>query len=139
MSHRLLDHLLALVEVEHAVALLGIAHGRDDDVITTAGYRVGPGEIEDCQAKHMSVAMAAVIGVPDPVRTQAIKAFVTLRPGFEGTPALAREIQEFVKTRLAAHEYPREVEFVTTLPMTTTGKIMRGELRAEDAEKRGDE
>ena len=113
--------------------------GRDDDVITTAGYRVGPGEIEDCLAKHMSVAMAAVIGVPDPVRTQAIKAFVTLRPGFEGTPALAREIQEFVKTRLAAHEYPREVEFVTTLPMTTTGKIMRGELRARDAEKRGDE
>ncbi len=113
--------------------------GRDDDVITTAGYRVGPGEIEDCLARHMAVAMAAVIGVPDPVRTQAIKAFVQLRPGFEGTPALAREIQDHVKTRLAAHEYPREVEFVSALPMTSTGKIMRGELRSREAERRGEE
>lgn len=113
--------------------------GRDDDVITTAGYRVGPGEIEDCLAHHMAVAMAAVIGLPDPVRTQSIKAFVMLRPGYEGTPALAREIQEHVKTRLAAHEYPREVEFVTALPMTTTGKIMRGELRAREAERRGED
>ncbi len=112
--------------------------GRDDDVITTAGYRVGPGEIEDCLARHMAVAMAAVIGVPDPVRTQSIKAFVMLRPGYEGTPALAREIQDHIKTRLAAHEYPREVEFVTALPMTTTGKIMRGELRAREAERRGE-
>jgi len=110
--------------------------GRDDDVITTAGYRVGPGEIEDCLSRHMSVAMSAVIGVPDPVRTQSIKAFIVLRPGYQGTPALAREIQEFVKSRLAAHEYPREVEFVTALPMTTTGKIMRGELRAQEAERR---
>ncbi len=112
--------------------------GRDDDVITTAGYRVGPGEIEDCLARHMSVAMAAVIGVPDPVRTQSIKAFVVLRPGYEGTPALAREIQDFVKSRLAAHEYPREVAFVSALPLTTTGKIKRGELRAEEAAKRGE-
>lgn len=111
--------------------------GRDDDVITSAGYRVGPGEIEDCLARHMAVAMAAVIGLPDPVRTQSIKAFVQLRPGYEGTPALAREIQDHVKTRLAAHEYPREVEFVTALPMTTTGKIMRGELRAREAERNG--
>jgi len=113
--------------------------GRDDDVITSAGYRVGPGEIEDCLAHHMAVAMAAVIGVPDPVRTQSIKAFVMLRPGFEGTPALAREIQDHVKTRLAAHEYPREIEFITALPMTTTGKIMRGELRAREAERRGED
>jgi len=112
--------------------------GRDDDVITTAGYRVGPGEVEDCLSRHMSVAMSAVIGVPNPVRTQSIKAFIVLRPGFEGTPALAREIQDFVKSRLAAHEYPRDVEFVTALPMTTTGKIMRGTLRAKEAEKRGD-
>jgi len=82
--------------------------------------------------------MSAVIGVPDPVRTQSIKAFVVLRPGYEGTPALAREIQEFVKTRLAAHEYPREVAFVSALPMTTTGKIMRGTLRAQEAETRGE-
>jgi len=112
--------------------------GRDDDVITTAGYRVGPGEIEDCLARHMSVAMAAVIGVPDPVRAQSIKAFIVLRAGYEGTPALSRQIQEFVKSRLAAHEYPRQVEFVTALPMTTTGKIMRGELRAQEAAKRGE-
>jgi acetyl-CoA synthetase len=111
--------------------------GRDDDVITTSGYRVGPGEIEDCLARHMSVAMAAVIGVPDPVRTQSIKAFIVLRPGYEGTPALLREIQDFVKARLAAHEYPRQVEFVSTLPMTTTGKIMRGELRGREARRRG--
>ena len=83
--------------------------------------------------------MAAVIGVPDPVRTQMVKAFVMLRPGFEGTPALAREIQDHVKTRLAAHEYPREVEFVTALPMTTTGKIMRGELRTREAARNGGE
>jgi acetyl-CoA synthetase len=112
--------------------------GRDDDVITTAGYRVGPGEIEDCLSKHMAVSMAAVVGLPDPVRTQSIKAFVQLRPGFEGTPALASEIQDHVKTRLAAHEYPREIEFVSSLPMTTTGKIMRGELRAREASKRGE-
>ena len=112
--------------------------GRDDDIITSAGYRIGPGEIEDCLASHMSVAMAAVIGAPDPERTQSIKAFVMLRPGYEGTPALVREIQKFVKTRLAAHEYPREVEFVTALPMTATGKIMRGELRAREAAKRGE-
>lgn len=113
--------------------------GRDDDVITSAGYRVGPGEIEDCLGKHMSVAMAAVIGVPDPVRTQSIKAFVVPRPGFEGTPALAREIQHHVKTQLAAHEYPREIEFVASLPMTTTGKIMRGELRAREMAGNGRE
>lgn len=112
--------------------------GRDDDVITSAGYRVGPGEIEDCLSRHMSVAMSAVIGVPDPVRGQNIKAYVMLRAGYEGTPALAGEIRQHVKTRLAAHEYPREIEFVTSLPMTTTGKIMRGELRAREAEKRGE-
>jgi len=112
--------------------------GRDDDVITSASYRIGPGEIEDCLSRHMSVAMAAVIGVPDPIRTQSIKAFIVLRPGYEGTPALSREIQDFVKTRLAAHEYPREIEFVSALPMTTTGKIMRGELRAREAARRGD-
>ena len=113
--------------------------GRDDDVITTAGYRVGPGEIEDCLSKHMAVSMAAVVGLPDPVRTQSIKAFVTLRPGFEGTPALAREIQEHVKTKLAAHEYPREIEFVSSLPMTTTGKIKRGDLRAREQARRGED
>jgi acetyl-CoA synthetase len=104
--------------------------GRDDDVITTAGYRVGPGEIEDCLGAHPAVAMAAVVGVPDPVRTEAIKAFVVLRDGVAGSDALAAEIQDWVRTRLAAHEYPRQVEFIDALPLTTTGKIVRRELRA---------
>jgi acetyl-CoA synthetase len=103
--------------------------GRADDVITSAGYRIGPGEIEDCLMKHPAVALAAAVGVPDPVRTEVVKAFLVLKPGREGSAALAREIQDFVKTRLAAHEYPRLVEFVDALPMTTTGKVMRRELR----------
>jgi acetyl-CoA synthetase len=103
--------------------------GRADDVITSGGYRIGPGEIEDCLMKHPSVALAAAVGIPDPVRTEAVKAFLVLKPGAAGTPELAREIQDFVKTRLAAHEYPRHVEFVDALPMTATGKIIRRELR----------
>lgn len=103
--------------------------GRDDDVITTAGYRVGPGEIEDCLMRHDAIALAAVIGVPDPIRTEIVKACVVLKDGVEPSDALAKEIQSHVKTRLAAHEYPRLVEFVTELPMTTTGKIIRKELR----------
>jgi len=105
--------------------------GRDDDVITSAGYRIGPGEIEDCLIKHPAVALAAAVGVPDPLRTERVKAFLVLKPGVAASEALAREIQEFVKTRLAAHEYPREVAFVDALPMTATGKIMRRELRAK--------
>jgi acetyl-CoA synthetase len=104
--------------------------GRDDDVITSAGYRIGPGEVEDCLIKHPAVALAAVVGVPDPERTERVKAFLVLNRGYEASPALAREIQGFVKQRLAAHEYPREVEFIGSLPMTATGKIMRKELRA---------
>ncbi len=103
--------------------------GRDDDVITSAGYRIGPGEVEDCLLRHPAVAMAAVVGVPDPLRTQRVKAFIVAAEGRAPDAALAREIQEFVKSRLAAHEYPREVEFVASLPMTTTGKIMRRVLR----------
>jgi acetyl-CoA synthetase len=103
---------------------------REDDVITTAGYRVGPSEIEDCLLKHPSVALSAVVGIPDPVRTESIKAWIVLRPGFTGNDALAREIQNFVKVQLAAHEYPRFVQFTDTLPMTATGKVLRRELRA---------
>jgi len=102
---------------------------RDDDVITSGGYRIGPGEIEECLMKHPAVAMVGVIGVPDKVRTEIVKAFVQLRSGTDPTEALKRELAQFVKTRLAAHEYPREVEFVDELPMTTTGKIMRRALR----------
>jgi acetyl-CoA synthetase len=103
--------------------------GRDDDVITSAGYRIGPGEIEDCLIKHPAVALAAVVGKPDPVRTEIVKAFIVLKPGIEGSEALAAEVRDFVKTRLSAHEYPREVSFIRELPMTTTGKIIRRMLR----------
>lgn len=103
---------------------------REDDVITTAGYRVGPSEIEHTLMKHPAVAMAAVVGIPDPIRTESIKAWIVLRPGFAPGDALAREVQEFVKVQLAAHEYPRFVAFVETLPMTATGKVLRRELRA---------
>src|SRR5579872_4106080 len=103
---------------------------REDDVITTAGYRVGPSEIEDCLLKHPAVAMSAVVGIPDPVRTESIKAWIVLRPGFVGSETLAREIQDYVKVKLAAHEYPRFVQFADSLPMTATGKVLRRELRA---------
>jgi acetyl-CoA synthetase len=103
---------------------------REDDVITTAGYRVGPSEIEHTLMKHPAVAMSAVVGIPDPIRTESIKAWIVLRPGFAPNDALAREIQDFVKVQLAAHEYPRFVQFTDTLPMTATGKVLRRELRA---------
>jgi len=102
---------------------------RDDDVITSAGYRIGPGEIEECLMKHPAVAMVGVVGVPDRLRTEIVKAFVQLRPEIAGTDALKADLADFVKTRLAAHEYPRAVEFVAELPLTTTGKIMRRALR----------
>jgi acetyl-CoA synthetase len=111
--------------------------GRKDDLITSSGYRIGPAEIEDCLIKHPAVTMAAVIGSPDKVRGEIVKAFIVLKPEITPSPALQEEIQNFVKTRLAAHEYPREIEFVQELPMTTTGKIMRRELRKMDMEKKG--
>ena len=103
--------------------------GRDDDVITSSGYRIGPGEIEDCLLRHPAVALAAVVGKPDAVRTEIVKAFIVARPGAKTGPALVDELKSYVRTRLAAHEYPREIEFVASLPMTTTGKIIRRELR----------
>jgi acetyl-CoA synthetase len=103
--------------------------GRDDDVITSAGYRIGPGEIEDCLIRHPAVALAAVVGKPDPVRTEIVKAFIVVKSGVAPTDALAAEIQGFVRTRLSAHEYPREVAFIDEMPMTTTGKVIRRLLR----------
>jgi acetyl-CoA synthetase len=103
---------------------------REDDVITSAGYRIGPSEIEHTLLKHPAVANAAVVGVPDPIRTEAIKAWIVLRPGFAASDGLARNIQDFVKVQLAAHEYPRHVQFADSLPMTATGKVLRRELRA---------
>jgi acetyl-CoA synthetase len=113
--------------------------GRDDDVISTGSYRVGPGEIEDCILKHPAVAMAAVIGVPDAIRGEVPKAFVLAKPEARVDAALAAEIQAFVKARVAPYQYPREVEFVTELPMTATGKIVRRTLRdREQARRRGE-
>jgi acetyl-CoA synthetase len=106
--------------------------GRDDDVITSAGYRIGPGEIEDCLGKHPAVSLAAVIGVPDEFRTESVKAFVVLRAGRTADAALEEDIRAFVKTRLSPHEYPRLIEFVESVPMTATGKIRRGELRERE-------
>jgi acetyl-CoA synthetase len=103
--------------------------GRDDDVITSSGYRIGPGEIEDCLIRHPAVSLAAVVGKPDPVRTEIVKAFIVLKAGREASDALAADIQSFVCTKLSAHEYPREVAFIDALPMTTTGKIIRRLLR----------
>jgi acetyl-CoA synthetase len=103
--------------------------GRDDDVITSAGFRIGPGEIEDCLIRHPAVALAAVIGKPDALRTEIVKAFIVLKKDYAPSDALATEIQSFVKTRLSGHEYPREVAFIDEMPMTTTGKVIRRLLR----------
>jgi acetyl-CoA synthetase len=111
-------------------------NGRKDDVITSAGYRIGPAEIEDCLMKHPAVAMVAVIGSPDEVRTEIVKAFVVPKADVTPGPEVAEDIKTFVKTRLAAHEYPREVEFVNELPMTATGKIMRRELKKLEMQRK---
>ncbi|HUG63555.1 MAG TPA: AMP-binding protein [Methylomirabilota bacterium] len=103
--------------------------GRDDDVITSAGYRIGPGEIEDCLIAHPAVQLAVAVGKPDPVRTEIVKAFVLLKPGETPSNDLAAAIKAFVRVRLSAHEYPREVAFVDDIPMTTSGKLIRRVFR----------
>nr|WP_247744268.1 AMP-binding protein [Ruegeria sp. R14_0] len=104
--------------------------GRDDDVITSAGYRIGPAEIEDCLLTHPAVATVGVVGKPDPLRTEIVKAYVVLKPGAE---AAEQELQNWVKDRLAQYSYPREVAFLEELPMTVTGKVIRKELKARAA------
>ena len=99
--------------------------GRDDDVITSAGFRIGPGEIEDCLTGHPAIALAAAVGKPDALRTEIVKAYVVLKDGFAGSDALADEISAWVRERLSAHEYPREVAFVDSMPLTTSGKVIR--------------
>ncbi len=111
-------------------------NGRKDDVITSAGYRIGPAEIEDCLMKHPAVALVAVVGSPDELRTEIVKAFVVPRADVTPGADVAEDIKTFVKTRLAAHEYPREVEFVKELPMTATGKIIRRELKKMERERK---
>ncbi|CAB3773143.1 acyl-CoA synthetase [Paraburkholderia humisilvae] len=103
--------------------------GRDDDVITSASYRIGPAPIEDCLLRHPAVRMAAVVGTPDPERTQTVTAFIVLNSGYAPDDTLRADLQQHVKTRLAAHEYPRIIHFVDDLPLTATGKMIRRELR----------
>ena len=105
---------------------------RKDDVISSMGYRIGPGEIEESLMGHPAVAMCAVIGVPDEIRGQVPAAFVVVNEGVEATDELAAALQQHVRSRLAAHEVPRRVTFLDELPRTTTGKIMRRALRIED-------
>ena len=104
---------------------------RDDDVIIMAGYRIGPFEVESAMATHPAVAESAVIAVPDEVRGEVIEAFVVLRGGFSASPELARDIQLWVKTRFAAHAYPRAVHFADALPKTPSGKIQRFVLKQQ--------
>jgi acetyl-CoA synthetase len=106
--------------------------GRSDDVIKSAGYRIGPAEIESCLVKHPAVQNAAVIGKPDAARGAIIKAFIVLQSGHAPSAHLIEQIQTHVRGRLAPYEYPREIEFIDALPMTTTGKVQRKELRKRE-------
>ncbi len=106
--------------------------GRSDDVIKSSGYRIGPAEIESCLVKHPAVQNAAVIGKPDAARGAIVKAFIVLQPGNSPTAALEEEIRQHVRGRLAPYEYPREIEFIAELPMTTTGKVQRKVLRQRE-------
>ncbi len=110
--------------------------GRSDDVIISASYRIGPFEVESALVEHPAVAESAVVGKPDPERTQIVKAYVILAPGYEAGPDLVRELQEHCKRVTAPYKYPREIEFVAELPKTVSGKIRRVELR-EHASNQG--
>jgi acetyl-CoA synthetase len=107
--------------------------GREDDVITSAGYRIGPAEIEDCLLTHPAVATVGVVGKPDALRTEIVKAYVVLKAGQAPTDTLAAALQDHVKARLAGYSYPREIEFLEALPMTVTGKVIRKDLKARAA------
>ena len=109
--------------------------GRTDDLIKSSGYRIGPFEVESALITHPAVIEAAVTGVPDAERGQAVKATVVLAPGFEPSPELAKEIQDHVKKVTAPYKYPRIVEFLPELPKTISGKIKRAEIRAKDERK----
>lgn len=103
--------------------------GRMDDIIISSGYRIGPSEIEDCLTAHPDVAVAAVIGKPDPVRTEIVVAYTKLRHGVTANVAKKEAITDFVKTRLSAHQYPRQITFVDDIPLTETGKVIRRHFR----------
>ena len=106
--------------------------GRADDVFKSAGYRIGPGEIENCLLKHPAVANAAVVPKPDAERGALVKAYVVLADGQVASDALVEALQGHVKARLAPYEYPKEIEFIDALPMTTTGKVQRRVLRLRE-------
>jgi acetyl-CoA synthetase len=111
--------------------------GRADDVFKAAGYRIGPAEIENCLVKHAAVANAAVVPSPDPERGAVVKAFIVLTPGHVPSTALEDEIRAHVRGRLAPYEYPKEIEFIEALPMTTTGKVQRRVLRELEVKRKG--
>jgi acetyl-CoA synthetase len=114
--------------------------GRSDDMFKSAGYRIGPSEIENCLVKHPAVANAAVVPKPDAERGALVKAYVVLAGGFEaraGDAALVEELQQHVRGRLAPYEYPKEIEFIAALPMTTTGKVQRRVLRLHEEQRAG--
>jgi acetyl-CoA synthetase len=110
--------------------------GRADDVFKSAAYRIGPSEIENCLLKHPAVANAAVVGSPDPERTNIVKAFIVLTPGYRPSAELEAELQQHVRGKLAPYEYPKEIEFIDALPMTTTGKVQRRVLRIREEERK---
>ncbi len=124
--------------------------GRSDDVFKAAGYRIGPGEIENCLVKHPAVANAAVVPKPDPERGAVVKAYIVIAPDFIAACAgdtraaaqlhlrLTKELQTHVRDLLAPYEYPKEIEFVDALPMTTTGKVQRRVLRLQEEERARD-
>mgnify|MGYP001338956680 CR=1 FL=1 len=111
--------------------------GRSDDMFKAAGYRIGPSEVENCLVRHPAVANAAVVPKPDPERGALVKAYVVLAPGFTGDAALVDALQQHVRGRLAPYEYPKEIEFIDALPMTTTGKVQRRVLRLRELERAG--
>lgn len=123
--------------------------GRSDDVIKSSGYRIGPAEIEDCLLRHADVQNVAAVGVPDPLRGEIVKVYIVLREGtlnkyghpaasVESIHSLLREsVAQHVKGSLAAYEYPRAVEFIDALPMTTTGKVIRKELKQKHLREHG--
>ncbi|MCL1482989.1 MAG: hypothetical protein MH208_00580 [Marinobacter sp.] len=112
--------------------------GRDDDIITSGGYRIGPAPIEDCLLKHPAVKLVAVIGKKDPVRGEIVKAYIVLQDDYGESTELLKELQRHVQIRLSAHEYPREIQFIEEMPMTTTGKVVRRTLRELETQQLGD-
>jgi acetyl-CoA synthetase len=109
--------------------------GRSDDIFKAAGYRIGPSEIENCLVKHPAVANAVVVPKPDADRGAVVKAYVVLAAGFSGDDALVQSLQQHVRGQLAPYEYPKEIEFIDALPMTTTGKVQRRVLRLQEEER----